>query len=569
MSGLWYFRTLFLAERRRLLATLLLSIVTLLAGVMLLGTSGWFLTAAAITTTAASFNLFGPSALVRGLSLIRILSRYGEKLTGHDTTLRLLTGIRTWLFGRMFPRLPLDQRDQRHGDLVSRLTADVDSLDSAFLVALGPLLTAFTIGIAMTVLLAHLLPAAALLFAALYAAALLAVPAGLVMAGRACGRAVVEASAGLRMAALDGIDGHADLIAFGATEAQHRAFARQADVLAGARRQQARVSMLGAAAIQAIAAAVLLGVLWLGLDALRQGAITGPLLAGLLLACLGSFEALGVIVRSVAKLGSAAAAADRLVALATARPAVTDPALPAAFTGGGLSFQDVRFGHDPARPVLDGASFRLRAGRRIAIVGKSGSGKSTLVDLVLRLRDPQAGSVRIGGIDLRDLRQEDLHRHIALLGQSAPVFLGTVRANLLIGRADAGDAELWQALDDARLGGFVRGLPDGLDTHLGEGGRTLSAGQARRLCLARTLLSPAEILVFDEPTSGLDPHNEQAFLADLARATRERSVLLVTHARIPPGAVDEVWQLAGGRLVRQRSSTPATAASARRSTIST
>ncbi len=556
MSGLWYFRPLFLAERRRLLATLLLSIVTLLAGVMLLGTSGWFLTAAALATTAASFNLFGPSALVRGLSLVRILSRYGEKLTGHDTALRLLTGIRTWLFGRLFPRLPLDGREQRHGDLVSRLTADVDSLDSAFLVALGPLLTAFTIGIAMTVLLAHLLPGAALLFAALYAVALIAVPAGLVMAG-------------LRMAALDGIDGHADLIAFGATEAQHRAFARQADVLAGARRRQARVSILGAAAIQAIAAAVLLGVLWLGLDALRQGAITGPLLAGLLLACLGSFEALGVVVRSVAKLGSAAAAADRLVALATARPAVTDPALPAAFTGGELSFQDVRFGHDPARPVLDGASFRLRAGQRIAIVGKSGSGKSTLVDLVLRLRDPQAGSVRIGGTDLRDLRQEDLHRYIALLGQSAPVFLGTVRANLLIGRADAGDAEIWQALDDARLGGFVRGLPDGLDTHLGEGGRTLSAGQARRLCLARTLLSPADILVFDEPTSGLDPHNEQAFLADLARATRGRSVLLVTHAQIPPGAVDEVWQLGGGRLVRQRSSMPATAASARRSRIST
>jgi ATP-binding cassette subfamily C protein CydC len=271
----------------------------------------------------------------------------------------------------------------------------------------------------------------------------------------------------------------------------------------------------------------------------------------------------------VAKLGSAAAAAERLVAVATARPAVTNPALPSAFVGGDLFFENVRYGHDPARPVLDGVSFRLRAGQRIAIVGRSGSGKSTLVDLVLRLRDPQSGSVQIGGIDLRTLRQEDLHRHVALLGQSAPVFLGTLRANLRIGRADAGDAEFWQALDDARLGDFVRGLPDGLDTHLGEGGRTLSAGQARRLCLARTLLSPAGILVFDEPTSGLDPDNEQAFLADLARATEGRGVLLVTHARIPPGAVDEVWRLAGGRLARQRDPMPATAVSARRSTIST
>ncbi|WP_027133136.1 thiol reductant ABC exporter subunit CydC [Geminicoccus roseus] len=550
--GLWYFRPLFLAERGRLLATLFLSILTLLAGVMLLGTSGWFLTAAATTTAAATFNLFVPSSLVRGLSLVRILSRYGEKLTGHDTTLRLLTRIRTWLFAQLFPRLPFDDRGIRHGDLVSRLTADVESLDSAFLVALGPLLTALIMGLAMTALLLVLLPAAGLVYAAAYLLALVAVPAGLLLAGRRCGQEVVEEAAELRIQALDGIDGHAELIAFGTVPSQDERFSRQARRLSRARLRQAQLGTLGTATIQALAGSVLLGVLWLGLDALQKDTLSGPMLVGLLLACLGSFEALAGVVRGVAKFGSAAAAADRLVATATAAPAVADPGMPVTLNPGSLSFEAVYYGYDPARPVLKGLDLRLEEGQRVAIVGASGTGKSTLADLALRLRDPQRGTVRIGGVDLRAMRQADLHRHVALLSQTAPVFLGTIRDNLAIGRSGASDAELWQALDEARLGDFVRGLPEALDTHLGEAGRTLSVGQARRLCLARTLLSPASILIFDEPTMGLDPETEQGFLTDLSHATRGRSVLLITHARLPAGAVDAVWRLVDGRLTEVR-----------------
>ena len=171
---------------------------------------------------------------------------------------------------------------------------------------------------------------------------------------------------------------------------------------------------------------------------------------------------------------------------------------------------------------------------------------------MLRLHDPQAGTVTIGGTDIRTVAQRDLHGRVALLSQETPVFLGTIRDNLLIGDAEATDADLWRALDRACLADFVRGLPEGLDAFVGETGRTLSAGQARRLCLARTLLSKAAILVFDEPTSGLDRGTEVAFLADLAVATAGRTVLLATHAAIPPGAVDRVFRLVGGQLAEGR-----------------
>ena len=166
----------------------------------------------------------------------------------------------------------------------------------------------------------------------------------------------------------------------------------------------------------------------------------------------------------------------------------------------------------------------------------------------MRLEDPLGGQVRYAGVDARACAQADWHRRIALLSQDAPVFLGTLRTNLLIGDPQAGDAELWRALDAARLGEFVRGLPDGLDTWAGETGSLLSAGQARRLCLARALLSPADVIVLDEPTAGLDAAAETAFFADLGQAVQGRTVVLATHAALPPGAVDRCCTLRGGQL---------------------
>ena len=226
-----------------------------------------------------------------------------------------------------------------------------------------------------------------------------------------------------------------------------------------------------------------------------------------------------------------------------------EPAAPIPLPpGGDIEFADVWFARRPERPLLRGLSLVCPAGSRTAIVGESGCGKSTLFDLALRLAAPERGRVRVAGTDAADVSTAELHGRVALMSQSTPVFLGIIADNLRLARPDASDAELWEALARARLDEFVGGLPEGLDTWCGEGGRTLSGGQARRLCLARTLLTCAEILLLDEPTSGLDAPTERAFLDDLAAATAGRTVLIATHAALPPGAVDRVFRLADGRL---------------------
>ncbi|WP_244468678.1 thiol reductant ABC exporter subunit CydC [Devosia limi] len=545
------FRPLFANRAKGLLLALALSLVTLAAGVALLGTSGWFITAAALTTLGVSFNLFVPSSLVRGFSFIRILARYGEKLVGHDATLRLLADIRGWLFGRLFPRIPLADRSLRHGDLVSRLTADVDALDTAFLVAIGPIAAAVVVGTVMTAVLAWLIPGAALVYGLCFALAALAVPALLVVSSRRAGTEVVQRAAATRMAVLDGIDGHADLVAFGILGTTQADFADKAGALAAARGRLASYATAASGSVQLLSGLALVSVLWAGLLAFDAGAIDGPVMIGLLLAVLGSFEATGAIVRSVAKLSTAMAAAERLSEVAEAPIAIADPARPMALPeDGAIAFADVTFCYGGNAPVLRDIDLAIAPGQRLAITGPSGSGKSSLLKLLLRLADPQSGRVTLGGVPLTALRQADLHAHIALLSQDSPVFNDSIRNNLLIGRADADDVALWAALDAAQIGAFVRSLPRGLDTVLGEMGRTVSTGQSRRLCLARTLVSNAPVLLLDEPTNGLDRAAELAFFETLKTATAGRTVVLVTHAEIPEGTVDAVVELRNGAVVR-------------------
>ena len=548
MKALFSFLPLFARRGRAMLLTLLLSLLTLAAGIALLGVSGWFLTAAALSTAGAAFNLFAPSAGVRGLSFIRIVSRYGERLAGHDATLRLLSELRRLLFERLIRLVPLGPRFGR-GDLVSRLVADLDALDTFFLLALGPILTAIVAGAAMMALLAWLLPAAALPYGLGFALATLGVPAALVALSRRPGEEAVAAAAALRGLTLDALEGHADLIAFDAVGQSRAGLDAAAARLAEAKRRLARIGALAGAAVQALAALITLAMLHSGLAAIGVGAIEGPLFVGLLLAVIASFEASATLVRSTTRLAASAAAAARLDAIATLPPSIVEAdgtgAVPA---DSAIALEAARFGYGGRANVLKGVTFSVAPGERVAILGPSGSGKSTIALLLARLLDPQGGRVTLGGVDLRQIDAATRRRNVVLMTQDAPVFTDSVRANLRMGCPDADDAALWRMLERVGLADAIGALPGGLDAVLGEAGRSLSAGQARRICLARILLSEARILVLDEPTSGLDAATEAAFFTDLPRLTAGRSIVLVTHADLPPGTVDRVLRLRGGRL---------------------
>jgi ATP-binding cassette subfamily C protein CydC len=193
-------------------------------------------------------------------------------------------------------------------------------------------------------------------------------------------------------------------------------------------------------------------------------------------------------------------------------------------------------------------SIIIPQGRRIAVVGESGAGKSTLAHLLVRFFDPENGWVLIGGKDIRALSEPDLRRAVVFLAQQSHLFSATVRENLLLAKPDAGDAELRSALAAARLSDFVDRLPDGLDTWVGEAGNLISAGQARRLTVARAILRDAPVWVLDEPTEGLDRITEVSLVESLLEVTAGRTVLWITHRLAGMDRMDGVVVMENGRV---------------------
>ena len=225
-----------------------------------------------------------------------------------------------------------------------------------------------------------------------------------------------------------------------------------------------------------------------------------------------------------------------------------DPELPAAPPTGpvAVALEGVRARYDPDEPpALDGLTLRLEPGRRVALVGPSGAGKSTVANLLLRFLDPESGRVTIGGRDVRELRQEDVRRTVAVAGQESHLFSTSIRENIRLARPDAADAEIEEALRRARIWDWVASLPEGLETRVGEQGRELSGGQRSRLVVARALLADAPVLVLDEPTAHLDSDTATSLLDDVLDTAGAASVLLITHRPRTPRADGRRRRVAG------------------------
>ena len=239
-------------------------------------------------------------------------------------------------------------------------------------------------------------------------------------------------------------------------------------------------------------------------------------------------------------------AGRRILELIDRKPTVVDPPEPTPLPPPPFAVEldgvSARYSSEE-RPALDGVSLRLEPGRRVALLGASGAGKTTVVNLLLRFLDPERGRVTLAGRDLRDYRQDDVRRAIAVAGQDSHLFSASIRDNVALAQPEASDAEIERALRRACIHDWVRALPEGWDTLVGEQGRELSAGQRQRLVLARALLADAPVLVLDEPTAHLDPTTAETLLRDVLAAAGERSVLLITHRPEGLELVDEVLAL--------------------------
>jgi ATP-binding cassette, subfamily C, bacterial CydC len=526
----------------------LLGLASAGATIGLLAGSGYVVGRAALRPGLGA--LAGVLAAVEVLAFLRGPLRYAERLIGHDATLRALARWRVWLYDCLMPRVPAALSGWRSGDLLTRAIDDVDTLQDLYLRTLLPVAVAVGSGVLGVVVVGLILPVSALALSVPLAVACTLSP---YFAWRSAGDDHAAALAGaLSAQVVDAIHGAPDLLAFGADVAmleRLEAMSNRADAL---ERTQAGANAWATLLTQICQGAAITAVLAVTASAVHAGHLNPVMVAVLPLAALATFEPVPGIALAAARSRTVNAAARRLLALEAVPVPVTDPD-PADVLAPGIpeiSFSDASLRYAPELPrALDGVSFSVVPGGRVAITGSSGAGKSSLVTALLRFWPLDDGSLALGGTAVEDLAQADVRAACALVDQRAQLFAGTVRANVTLGRPDATDEEVQHALEAAQLGDWVDGLPSGLETPVGDEGVAVSGGERRRLAVARALLAGGSVLVLDEPTGGLDTPLADRLISDVLAAAGERSVFLITHRASEASSCDTTVVLEAGSVV--------------------
>ncbi len=530
-----------------MLLAAILGFATIGSGIGLLVSSGYIISKAALHPAINELQL--GIAGVRLFGFARGILRYLERLVSHSTTFRILSRLRIWFYQSIEPLSPARLLEYRSGDLLQRITGDIDSLENLYSRIIAPPLTALMISALTWLLMGMFSPLFSFLIFAFHACAAIGLPLLAGYLNRGTAKKMTATRNELQSMTLDCIQGISDLTLFGRLEEHTGKLYRLKAEELRLQRKQAVIQRAHEPITGLLMNGAVLSFLWLLTPGNTNGPIEGVYIAVIIIAVMASFEAFLPLPDAVQHIEADAAAGKRLFEIVDTRPAVTAPKQPAPFPlNHAISFENVSFaypGTDAA--ALSAINIKAEHGKTIAIVGPSGAGKSTITNLLLRFWNPDKGRITIGGFDIGKLDPESLRQHIGVVSQKTYLFGETVRENLLLARPDANDADLKTALERAGLGTFKNKL----EQWVGQHGMSLSGGERQRIAIARMLLQDAPIVLLDEATANLDALTEQQVMQSILQFCSDKTLLVITHRLRNMERYDRIIVLSKGSIIEE------------------
>jgi ATP-binding cassette subfamily C protein CydC len=537
----------------------LLGVFTVGASIGLMATSAYLISLAALHPSVAALAVAVVGVRFFGIS--RGVFRYLERYVSHHVTFKLLARLRIWFYQALEPLAPARLLHYKSGDLLARIVSDIETLQNFFVRVIAPTLTAAIIGIVMWFFLGAYNLSFALVFIGFYLLAGVGVPVMAHVMGRKTAKEIIVTRAALKSQLVDGVQGVAELVAFGQEEAhQIRIQTLNAQLI----NQQKRMAWLNGLEttlsnlIMNLTAWVMLIV---AIPMVQSGQLDGIFLALLLLSAIAAFEAVLPLPQTFQHLGSSLASANRLFEIIGNKSLTTKDVEYTAqknknaspmMRHSSLELKNLSFRYNAGEPyALHDFSLSLPPKKRVAIVGSSGAGKSTLINLLVRFWDYQEGEIKLNGRDLKEFSQDELFNIFGVVEQRTHLFNTTIKDNVNLARPSATEAEIIIACQQAQIHDFIQSLPQGYNTRIGEQGLRLSGGECQRLAIARALLRSAPILVLDEPTANLDSANEQAVLVAIRNATTDHTTILITHRLLEMETYDEIIVLKEGEIAER------------------
>lgn len=555
MRSLFPFLSLYRHHLWQLVLGIILAITSLAASIGLLSLSGWFLAASALVGSSLLFNFFYPSSGVRGLAIGRTVSRYFERLVTHDGTFKVLAILRVAVFRKLIPLSPAGLSRYRNSELLNRLVADVDTLDTLYLNLISPFVSAVMVIVFMAIGLSFVSPLLALVICGSLTALLLIFPFVFYKLGQKLGKTAIVSRATYRSQFIEWVQLNAEFLLFGVQQQTKEKLQHTEQQWLHAQSRESQLAGWSNALLIAFNGILVTAVIYLSATAINVPTADEPaaLIALVVFCVLASLEILSPIGIAFLHLGQVIAAAERLNEITEQQPLV-------AFNGTAqwqkieknqpiVHFKQVSFRYpNRLEKTLNDLSFEILAGQKVAILGKTGSGKSTIFQLLVRNYDATSGQISLNFCNIADYPESTLRERIVTLSQRVHIFSSTLKDNLKMGNPQASDDELFSVLNQVGLSHLTE--QEGLNLWLGEGGRPLSGGEQRRLGLARLLLSPAEMVLLDEPTEGLDRETEQQILQLIFQHCENRTLLMITHRMSGLEKFDQVYRIDSGRIMK-------------------